>query len=59
VAPARDALVRAYDDVMPDRESALTRDASRRNVRGDPLPRLAFGDAPESAALRGYSEETL
>ena len=26
---------------------------------GDPLPRIAFRDAPESAALRGYSTDTI
>jgi quinoprotein glucose dehydrogenase len=53
------ARVRAYYDVIPDRESALTLDTSRRNAWGDPLPKLAFRDAPESAALRSYSETTL
>jgi quinoprotein glucose dehydrogenase len=49
------ARVRAYYDVIPDRASELTLDASRKNAWGDPLPRLAFRDAPESAALRTYS----
>ncbi|MEO8333930.1 MAG: GMC family oxidoreductase [bacterium] len=53
------ARVRAYYDVLPDRESALTLDATRRNTWGDPLPKLAFKDAPESAALRSYSDSTL
>ena len=53
------ARVRAYYDVIPDRSSELTLDATRRNAWGDPLPKLAFRDAPESAALRGYSNETL
>ncbi|MES2180006.1 MAG: GMC family oxidoreductase [Gemmatimonadota bacterium] len=53
------ARVRAYYDVIPDRSSELALDASRRNVWGDPLPRLAFRDAPESAALRAYSDATL
>lgn len=53
------ARVRAYYDVIPDRSSELTLDASRRNAWGDPLPRLAFRDAPESAALREYSSSTL
>jgi quinoprotein glucose dehydrogenase len=34
------ARLRAYYDVHPDRESALTLDASRRNRWGDPLPRI-------------------
>jgi len=49
------ARVRAYYDVIPDRSSELTLDAARRNAWGDPLPKLAFRDAPESAALRDYS----
>jgi len=53
------ARVRAYYDVIPDRESALTLDTTRRNASGDPLPKLAFKDAPESAALRAYSDESI
>jgi choline dehydrogenase-like flavoprotein len=53
------ARVRAYYDVIPDRESALTLDSARRTPWGDPLPRLALRDAPESAALRAWSEERI
>ena len=53
------ARVRAYYDVIPDRDSALTLDATRHNAWGDPLPKLVFRDAPESAALRGYSNDAL
>ena len=53
------ARVRAYYDVIPDRDSALTLDATRRNAWGDPLPKLVFRDAPESAALRSYSNDAL
>lgn len=53
------ARVRAYYDVIPDRASELTLDATRKNAWGDPLPKLAFRDAPESAALRGYTNDTL
>lgn len=53
------ARVRAYYDVIPDRSSELTLDRSRRNAWGDPLPRLSFRDAPESAALRSYSVAAL
>jgi quinoprotein glucose dehydrogenase len=53
------ARVRAYYDVLPDRSSELTLDVSRRNAWGDPLPKLAFRDAPESAALRSYSDSTI
>ena len=51
--------MRAYYDVIPDRESVLALDTSRLNAWGDPLPRLAFRDAPESAALREYSDASL
>jgi len=53
------ARVRAYYDVFPDRESALTLDTDRHNGYGDPLPQLAMRDAPESAALRRYSDDTI
>jgi len=53
------ARVRAYYDVIPDRSSELSLDATRKNAWGDPLPKLALRDAPESAALRGYSEDTI
>jgi glucose dehydrogenase len=53
------ARVRSYYDVIPDRASELTLDTSRKNAWGDPLPRLAFRDAPESAALRGQTEESI
>lgn len=53
------ARVRAYYDVIPDRESALSLEGSKRTVWGDPLPQLAFRDAPESAALRAWSEEQI
>ena len=53
------ARLRAYYDVIPDRESALTLDTGKRNAWGDPLPRLAFRDAPESAAVREWTEEHL
>jgi quinoprotein glucose dehydrogenase len=52
------ARVRAYYDVIPDRSSELTLDA-RKNQWGDPLPKLAFRDAPESVELRGVTEETI
>jgi glucose dehydrogenase len=51
--------VRAYYDVIPGRDSTLTLDPSRRNPWGDPLPRLDFQDAPESKALRAYTEQNI
>ncbi len=53
------ARVRAYYDVIPDKSSELTLDATRRNAWGDSLPKLAFRDAPESTAARAWSEDQL
>ena len=53
------ARVRAYYDVVPDRESALALDTTHTNRFGDPLPTLAFRDAPASAALRSWQEDEL
>ena len=53
------ARVRAYYDVLPDRESAVTLDTSRRNVWGDPLPQLNFRDSPVSRDLRAHTEDSI
>ena len=53
------ARVRAYYDVLPDKDSALTLHDSATNAYGDPQPRLTFRDSAESAALRGYTEESI
>jgi glucose dehydrogenase len=53
------ARVRAYYDVLPDRESKLTLDSTKTNRYGDPMPTMDFKDAPESAALRPWQEEQL
>lgn len=53
------ARVRAYYDVIPDRESALTLDPSATNEYGDPRPKLTFRDSPESVALRGHTEDSI
>jgi glucose dehydrogenase len=53
------ARVRSYYDVIPDRASELTLDPARRNSWGDPLPRLAFRDAPVSIDLRGHTEDRI
>ena len=60
-ARARDATarVRAYYDVLPDRESRITLDAGATNRFGDPMPLVAFRDAPESAAQRAWQEESI
>jgi choline dehydrogenase-like flavoprotein len=53
------ARVRAYYDVLPHRESSVTLDAERRTPWGDPLPRIRYRDSEDSAALRGYTEDTI
>ncbi len=53
------ARVRGYYDVIPDRDSRLSLDTGHTNRFGDPLPTVAFKDAPESAALRPWQEEQL
>jgi quinoprotein glucose dehydrogenase len=53
------ARVRAYYDVIPDRESAVTLDPSRRTPWGDPLPALSLRDDPVSAEARASSEEAI
>ncbi len=53
------ARIRAYYDVIPDRESKLTLDSGKANRFGDPMPTMAFRDAPESASLRPWQEEQL
>lgn len=53
------ARVRAYYDVLPDKESKLTLDASKTNRFGDPMPTLAFRDDPVSASIRPWQEEQI
>ncbi len=53
------ARVRAYYDVLPHQESAVTLDAYRKNPWGDPLPKISYRDSDESAALRGHTEDTI
>jgi quinoprotein glucose dehydrogenase len=53
------ARVRSYYDVVPGRDSELTLDASRRNVFGDPLPKLSWRDDQASKELRGYTENRI
>lgn len=53
------ARVRAYYDVLPDRESKLDLDTRHTNRFGDPMPTVTFRDAPESAALKEWQEESL
>ena len=53
------ARMRAYYDVIPDRESRIDLDPGLTNRFGDPMPRLRFVDAPESVALRDHTEESI
>jgi choline dehydrogenase-like flavoprotein len=53
------ARVRAYYDVLPDRESRISLDPVKRTPWDDPLPRLDLRDDPVSAELRGDSEQRI
>ncbi|HJR36363.1 MAG TPA: GMC oxidoreductase, partial [Gemmatimonadales bacterium] len=53
------ARVRAYYDVIPDRESAISLDSSKRTPWGDPLPSLSLRDDPVSVEARASSEEAI
>lgn len=53
------ARVRAYYDVIPDKESALTLNESAKNAYGDPQPKLTFRDSPESTELRPHTEDSI
>ena len=53
------ARIRGYYDVIPDRESKLTLDNAIVNRFGDPMPTMAFRDAPDSAALKPWQEEQI
>lgn len=53
------ARVRSYYDVIPDRESSLTLDGSRRTPWGDPAPVLTLRDDPVSRDLRAHTETRI
>ena len=53
------ARVRAYYDVLPDRDSQLVLDDAHTNRFGDPMPSVRYRDAPESAALKAWQEDQL
>jgi choline dehydrogenase-like flavoprotein len=53
------ARMRAYYDVLPSRESAITLDRERKNPWGDPLPRIDFVDSDWSKELRAHTEESI
>ena len=50
------ARMRAYYDVIPARDSAITLDSERKNPWGDPLPRIDFVDSDWSKDLREHTE---
>jgi quinoprotein glucose dehydrogenase len=53
------ARMRAYYDVIPARESAITLDPGRKNPWGDPLPRIDFVDSDWSKELREHTESEI
>lgn len=53
------ARLRAYYDVLPASGSRVTLDGAERNLFGDPVPRVSFAEAEDSAALRTWSERTI
>lgn len=53
------ARVRGYYDIVPDRESALTLEGTRKTPFGDPAPVITMRDAPVSRELRAFSEDTV
>lgn len=53
------ARLRAYYDVIPARESAVTLDTGTRNEWGDPMPRIDFVDSADSVALRPHTESRI
>jgi quinoprotein glucose dehydrogenase len=50
------ARLRAYYDVLPARESAVTLEPEKKSPFGDPLPRVQFVDSEESVRLREHTE---
>jgi quinoprotein glucose dehydrogenase len=53
------ARMRAYYDVIPAKESAITLDPARKNPWGDPLPRIDFVDSDWSKTLREKTEAQI
>ena len=53
------ARVRAYYDVIPDRDSGISLDPVKRTPWNDPLPRLSLRDDPVSAEQRGPNEAAI
>ena len=55
----RSVRVRSYYDVIPDRTSEVVLDETQRTPWADPLPRIAFRDAPVSRELRAATEQQI
>ena len=53
------ARIRAYYDLLPDRDSRLTLDPGRTNELGDPMPRIDYRPAQESVDLQGHTVDTI
>jgi quinoprotein glucose dehydrogenase len=53
------ARLRAYYDVIPGADSALTLDSTLKNEWGDPLPRIQMADSSDSRSLREYTENQI
>ena len=53
------ARMRAYYDVIPSAEDALTLDPAQKNEWGDPLPRIDFVESAQQKELRGVAENQI
>ena len=53
------ARLRAYYDVIPDRESSVSLDSQNQTPWGDPLPKIEFRDSAASIELRPRTEESI
>ena len=53
------ARIRAYYDVIPDRESRLTLDGATKNAMGDPMPRIDFRAAQATIDLERHTHDTI
>jgi hypothetical protein len=53
------ARLRAYYDILPARESAVSLDPDTKNGWGDPMPRIDFVDSEASKGLREHTESQI
>ena len=56
---AATARIRAYYDVIPDRDSHLTLDGAKKNAMGDPMPRIDFRAAQATIDLERHTHDTI